>query len=146
MLFGGNMATAGASRPEHRHLYSPPAMSDPDPDDPFAQPEPEAQVPMSAADWQAVPAVRRRPDRSRRGCSGMGLARTTIPIALVLAVMLPLLGIGWFLLPESAPLKVGRPRLAMALIGFGLFCGLAAALLMRSVARRVQGVHRPASH
>ena len=66
------------------------------------------------------------------------IARTTIPIGLSLGVLLPLLGVGWFLLPRSAALKLGGAWLAFMLMTFGLLFLLAAWALMWSVSRHYQ--------
>jgi hypothetical protein len=98
-------------------------------------------------DWSlpaavAAPVPRVEPRHGRGARTSLAMARATIPSALVMLALLPALGVGWFLLPGDAPLKIGGPGLPVALMAAGLCFGVGAALLMRHVA--VQLARRPA--
>jgi hypothetical protein len=92
-------------------------------------------TPSPSGDGAAAGLGRRR--RQKRERAPVVLARATIPSAIVLAVLLPAMGIGWFLLPGDAPLKVGEAPMAIGLAASGPVFALAAAILMRFVAKRL---------
>jgi hypothetical protein len=88
-----------------------------------------------------TPVVRAATGRGRTARRSVVMARATIPSALVMLLLLPALGVGWFLLPGDAPLKLGGPALAMGLIVLGLGFGVGAALLMRHVSHEMACQH-----
>ena len=95
---------------------------------------------MIDMDWSSPAAgAGLAPRRAARQGGGarrsVAMARATVPSALVMLVLLPALGVGWFLLPGDAPLKVGGPGLAVGLMVAGVCFGALGALLMRHVAR-----------
>ena len=74
--------------------------------------------------------------RSRRAeAPGVAAARTTIPTCIVLGLLLPVLGIVAFALPETSALKPTGNALPIGLLVLGVGAAVAAAVLMAHVAR-----------
>ncbi len=125
-------------------MLSPPMHDPPEPPSSPPASEDDPLAALASAGRTATPRrraaapARRRRDPTHAEGGAIAFARFTLPICLVLGGLLLVLGLAWFLLPNTSPYKVGQTTTGLALLAAGIGGLLAGVVLMADVARRVR--------